>query len=181
MKRTWLLTSSLLIIIVCAAILVLLWLFPLLAAPDAANVAAATAVLNRTSINRITQVDPFTGGQLERTVEGTDSLGRKVFVFVIGQQLYSVRENSVISADKAAAIVERQHQVRSIVSVTPGIFRLTTSKPVSGSPLEVWEVSAKLENGEYLFAYLDLHTGSEVYEFTTAPIVSVSPQVTGAF
>ena len=182
-KRFFFITSSLIVILVCAVILLLVWLFPLLSSPDGANVNAALTALDRTPVSRVERVNVFTGGGLEHSVEGVDSIGRKLYVFISGNQVFSVYENRAISAQKASSIVlHAGFPIRSIVSVMPGIFKLAGSgKAVSVNSLEVWEITARLTNGEFLFVYLDLRTGRRIYEFTTSPLVAVNPQVTGAF
>ncbi len=182
-KRLFLITSSIIVILLCAVTLLLVWLFPLLSSPDSANTSAAIMALNHTPINRVEQVNVFTGGQLERSVQGIDSLGRKIYVFVSGNQVFSVLKNSTISANKAQALVSHSgFPIQSIVSVVPGMLSLANMNHTSSqiSP-QVWEVTAKLTNGQYLFVYLDLHTGRRIYDFSTAPMVAVSSQVSGYF
>ncbi len=181
-KRIFWVTSSVLVIIICAVILLVVWLYPLLSSLDTNNASAALSALNRTAMDKVEQVDVFTGGQLERSVEGTDSIGRQLFVFQTGNQLFTEYKNQTISASQAKRIVEHgKLSIQAIISVEPGVFKLTASLKHSNNLRFVWEITAKLTNGDYLFSYLDLHTGHILYEFTTARTVNLSPQVSGKF
>ncbi len=181
-KRFFLVTSSILVILICAVILLVIWLFPLLSSPDTYNASAALSALNRTAMSKVEQVNVFTGGQLERSIEGIDSVGRQMYVFQAGNQLFTEYKNQTISESRAKRIVEHgKLPIRAIISAEPGIFKLTASAKYSNSLRLVWEITAKLTNGEYLFSYLDLRTGQILYQFTTARTVNLSPQVSGKF
>ena len=158
-KRIFLVTSSILVILICAVILLVVWLYPLLSSPDTYNASAALSALNRTAMSKVEQVNVFTGGQLERSVEGTDSVGRQLFVFQAGNQLFTEYKNQTISASQAKRIVVHgKLPVLAIISAEPGIFKLTASAKHSNTLRLVWEITSKLTNGDYLFSYLDLHT-----------------------
>ncbi len=181
-KRILLVSSSILVILICAVILLVVWLFPLLSSPDQANTSAALSALNRTAMSKVEQVNVYTGGQLERSIQGTDSVGRPLYVFLTDRRAFTVYKNHSIGATNAIHIVEHgKFPIRSIMSAVPGIFKLQGSAKTSNSLRFVWEITAKLKDGNFLFAYLDLHSGRILYQFTTARTVNLSPQVSGKF
>lgn len=182
-KRGAYIAISLLVIFFCVAVLFIIGVFPLLASPDTGNVNAALAALNHTPMTKVQSVQVFTGGQVEHVVKGTDSLGRPLDVIVIGNQVYPIDlQKMVTEAYAKDQVLHLKWPIARIISAIPGeYFPAVTATNASVNPVPVWEITAELRDGQFLFADVALNNGRLIYEHSSEPFVQVSPQVTGVF
>ncbi|MHB1628779.1 MAG: hypothetical protein ACYCVB_10485 [Bacilli bacterium] len=171
MRRKWALPLlSISVIIVCCAILAVMWILPYLTSVDPAEQQAALFALDHTPMEHILQVQIYTGGPTDLTVTGTNAFGRKLYAFVRNNSATIVYQSQTVSKQKAEAAIYGLHaRIASIVSAVPGLVDRHSIAPVAqhASGNAVWEITARLRDGGFLFAYVDMYSGKLLTSFQT--------------
>ncbi len=171
MRRKWTLPLlSISVIIVCCVTLAVMWILPYLTSVDPAEQQAALFALDHTPMEHVLQVQIYTGGPTDLTVTGTNAFGRKLYAFVRQNSATIVYQSQTVSKQKAEAVVYGLHaRIASIVSAVPGLVDRHSIASVSqhASGNAVWEITARLRDGGFLFAYVDMYTGKLLTSFQT--------------
>lgn len=171
MKRKVLYTVvSLAVIFICVVILVIVWILPYLTSTNSTLETATLFALDHTPLQHVQSAVIYTGEPSDVTVTGTDALGRPLYVFVRDQQAIVVYQSQTISEARAIAAVNALHApIVSIVSAVPGLVDKNLNTPLSAkaSGNAVWQVTARLADGGFLVAYVDMYTGRMLFQFQT--------------
>ena len=154
----------------CLGALTLAWLLPRTDSVIGAERSAVAFVRAHTPMKRVQNVQWYTGGPLEITVTGRTYNGQLMYAFVENGRATIAYGDQVVSARRAIAAARRLgYPVAGIVSAVPGWIdpAYTTVFGSRARSDAVWEVTEKLKNGHYLFAYIDMYTGDMLWHFTT--------------
>lgn len=164
------------VIFICVVVLLLVWLLPLLTATNNTLSTATEFALDHTPLQHVEDSQIYTGDPSDVTVTGTDSLGRTLYVFVRHHEATIVYQDQTVPESRAIDAVHALHlPIASIVSVIPGLIDKNLDTPLSNkaSGNAVWQVTARLADGGFLFAYVDMYTGKLFYDFQTNHIPQV--------
>lgn len=168
--KTLYITCCSVILAACAVILAVGWVQPKLASVSGPERAAVLFALHHTPLRRVEQVQWYTGGPLEISVLGVTYTGQQAYAFVQHGKATIAYVNQVVSRRRAMRVTESLGvSSRAIVSVVPGwIDRAYPTvfgrRARAGA---VWEVTARLRGGAFLFSYVDMYTGKLLWHFTT--------------
>ncbi len=169
---------SLSVIILCCITLAVIWILPYLTSVDPAEQQAALFALDHTPMEHVLQVQMYTGGPTDLTVTGTDAFGRKLYAFVRHNSATIIYQNQTVSKQRAEAAVYGLHaRIVSIVSAVPGLVDTNSISAVfrRASGNAVWEITARLQDGGFLFAYVDMYTGKLLTSFETGNAPTLQP------
>jgi|GEM_PF-3601765 len=161
---------SLFVIVLCCIILAVLWILPYLTSVDPGEQQAALFALDHTPMEHVLQVQIYTGGPTDMTVTGTNAFGKKLYAFVRQDSATIVYQSQTVSKQKAEAVVYGLHaHIAAIVSAVPGLVNGSSIAPVfrHASGNAVWEITARLQDGGFLFVYVDMYTGKLLGSFQT--------------
>ncbi len=159
------------ILAACGAVLSVEWLAPKLSSVDGAERAAVAFVLRHTPLRRIEQVQWYTGGPLEISVLGVTYTGQQAYAFVQHGAATIAYADQVIPKQRAILATETLSlPISSVVSAVPGRIDPgyhTVFGRRAGGKGAVWEITARLKGGAFLFSYVDMYTGRLLWHFTT--------------
>ncbi len=161
---------SIVVIMMCLVIILTVRILPLLTSTNSAVETATLFALDHTPLQHVQSAQIYTGEPMDVTVTGTDALGRELYVFVRNQQATIVYKSQTVSQTRAIQAVEALHKpITRIVSALPGIVDKSLNTPLStkASGNAVWQITAHLTNGGYLFTYVDMYTGRLLFYFQT--------------
>lgn len=171
MRRNIVYTSVAIVLIALSlTVLSILYLLPKLTSVDAQNQSAVLTALDGTPMTRATGVSFFTGGALEQTVEGVDTAGQPLFVIVQpGREITTVYAKD-IETEQAAVGTVMTHiaDAASVVSHVLGITAPSSGAGAPGAGLLVWEVIARRRPSGFVYAYVDAHSGTILWHFTSS-------------
>ncbi|MEO3947509.1 DUF5590 domain-containing protein [Gorillibacterium sp. CAU 1737] len=88
---------------------------------DEEKVAIATAK-SQTSLQSVTQVDPFVGDVPMMVVQGTDSEGRNIFVWVSGDQTHTEYADNGITKESVRTQTLEQNPGAELMRIVPGVY-----------------------------------------------------------
>lgn len=159
-----------LVITLCLGALGVFWALPRIHSVDTAEAEARAYVLAQTPIKHIRLVQWYTGGPLEITVTGITYNGQLAYAFVnSGRATLAYGDQVVDRARAVAAVNTLRLPVARVISAVPGwvdpAYPTVFGKRAQGDA--VWEIVARLENGYFLFAYVDMYTGRLLWHYTT--------------
>lgn len=171
MRRNIVYTSvALALIALSLMVLTVLYLLPKLMSVDAESQSAALTALNGTPMTRATAVSFFTGGALEQTVAGVDQEGQPLFVIVQpGREITTVYARDIESGQAAVqAVMTHLADVGSVVSHVLGITGPSAGAGAPAAGSLVWEVIARTRPSGFVYAYVDAHSGTILWHFTSS-------------
>ena len=168
--KTLYITCCSVVLAACAVILAVGWVAPKLASVNAPEHAAVLFALHHTPLRRVEQVQWYTGGPLEISVLGVTYTGKQAYVFVQKGKATIAYVDQVVSRQRAIRVTESLGMpATAIVSVAPGWidrgYPTVFGRRAGGGA--VWEVTARLRGGAFLFSYVDMYTGKPLWHFTT--------------
>ncbi|TCP59270.1 uncharacterized protein YpmB [Tumebacillus sp. BK434] len=144
--------------------------------------ASVQQALDTTVLQKVIDVEPFTGGMDGFFISGKDELGRAVYIWTQDEKVVArAYANQGLAKDKAIAAAKKPVWSKSLVRpeiaetklqplvevvyATPGPVLPKVKTEFSSAPSKfVWELYGKFANGESGYTYLDFKSGEVLWQ-----------------